>query len=162
MDAGYYSSEINIIRDACSLNDICGWYCQGQILWESGNTVETVALLTKKVTQEKKKRDFQVEMEVPISPDMHKEYKEQKPTYENIKKYIMEKHGVKVHTAYIAEVKRDCELDMRPNYNVSKKEAPEIKSCTPEKREYIMEALRYYKLVVQFTGQRRSSRESAY
>ena len=52
-------------------------------------------------------------MEVPISPDMHKEYKEQKPTYENIKKYIMEKHGVKVHTAYIAEIKRDCELDIR-------------------------------------------------
>lgn len=110
--------------------------------------VETVALLTKKGDFGKKKRDFQVEMEVPISPDMHQEYKEQKPTYENIKKYIMEKHGVNVHTAYIAEVKRDCELDMRPNYNVSKKEAPEIKSCTPEKREYIMEALRYYKLVV--------------
>lgn len=113
--------------------------------------VETVALLTKKSDLGKKKRDFQVEMEVPISPDMHKEYKEQKeqkPTYENIKKYIMEKHGVKVHTAYIAEVKRDCELDMRPNYNVSKKEEPVIKSCTPEKREYIMEALRYYKLVV--------------
>ena len=110
--------------------------------------VETVALLTKKSDFGKKKRDFQVEMEVPISPDMHKEYKEQKPTYENIKKYIMEKHGVKVHTAYIAEVKRDCELDMRPNYNVSKKDDPVIKSCTPEKREYIMEALRYYKLVV--------------
>ena len=30
MDAGYYSSEINIIRDACSLNDICGWYRQGR------------------------------------------------------------------------------------------------------------------------------------
>lgn len=29
MDAGYYSSEINIIRDACSLNYICGWYRQG-------------------------------------------------------------------------------------------------------------------------------------
>ena len=110
--------------------------------------VETVALLTKKGDLGKKKRDFQVEMEVPISPDMHKEYRNQKPTYENIKKYIMEKHGVKVHTAYIAEVKRDCELDMRPNYNVSKKEEPVIKSCTPEKREYIMEALRYYKLVV--------------
>lgn len=110
--------------------------------------VETVAFLTKKSDFGKKKRDFQVEMEVPISPDMHKDQKEQKPTYENIKKYIMEKHGVKVHTAYIAEVKRDCELDMRPNYNVSKKEEPVIKSCTPEKREYIMEALRYYKLVV--------------
>ena len=109
---------------------------------------ETVALLTKKSDFGKKKRAFQVEMEVPISPDMHKEYKEQKPTYENIKKYIMEKHGVKVHTAYIAEVKRNCELDMRPNYNVSRKEEPVIRSCTPEKREYIMEALRYYKLVV--------------
>lgn len=29
MDAGYYSSEINIIRDACSLNDIYGRYRQG-------------------------------------------------------------------------------------------------------------------------------------
>lgn len=29
MDEGYYSYEINIIRDACSLNDICGWYRQG-------------------------------------------------------------------------------------------------------------------------------------
>ena len=48
MDAGYYSSEINIIRDACSLNDICGWYRQGQILWESGNTVETVVGLQRK------------------------------------------------------------------------------------------------------------------
>ena len=47
MDAGYYSSEINIIRDACSLNDICGWYRQGYILWESGNTVESVCLLSK-------------------------------------------------------------------------------------------------------------------
>lgn len=51
MDAGYYSSEINIIRDACSLNDICGWYRQGQILWESGNTVETVVGLQRKNMQ---------------------------------------------------------------------------------------------------------------
>lgn len=51
MDAGYYSSEINIIRDACSLNDICGWYRQGQILWESGNTVETVVGLHRKDMQ---------------------------------------------------------------------------------------------------------------
>lgn len=110
--------------------------------------VETVALLTKKDITDKGKRDFSVELEVPISPVADQDYKEKKPTYENIKKYIMEKHGVKVHTAYIAEVKRDCELDMRPNYNVSKKEAPVVKYCTPEKREYIMEALRYYKLVV--------------
>lgn len=110
--------------------------------------METVALLTKKGITDKGKRDLSVELEVPISPVADQDYKEKKPTYENIKKYIMEKHGVKVHTAYIAEVKRDCELDMRPNYNVSRKEEPVIKYCTPEKREYIMEALRYYRLVV--------------
>ena len=38
--------------------------------------VETVALLTKKSDLGKKKRDFQVEMEVPISSDMHKDYLE--------------------------------------------------------------------------------------
>lgn len=59
----------------------------------------------------------------------------------------MEKHGVKVHTASIAEVKRDCNLDMRPDYNISKKEEPVIRHCDPEKREYIMEALRYYNLI---------------
>lgn len=26
MDVGYYPSEINIISDVCSPNDICGWY----------------------------------------------------------------------------------------------------------------------------------------
>lgn len=29
-------------------------------------------------------------------------------TYQDIKDYIMEKYGVKVHTAYIAQVKRKC------------------------------------------------------
>lgn len=29
MDVSYYPSEINIISDVCSPNDICVWYCQG-------------------------------------------------------------------------------------------------------------------------------------
>lgn len=29
MDVDYYPSEINIISDVCSLNDICEWYRQG-------------------------------------------------------------------------------------------------------------------------------------
>ena len=86
-------------------------------------------------------------MEVPIKLEAEQDYKEKKPTYTNIKKYIMEKHGVKVHTAYIAEVKRDCDLNMRLNYNISKKEEPIVRHCTPEKREYIMEALQYYNVI---------------
>jgi hypothetical protein len=36
----------------------------------------------------------------------------------------MEKYGVHVHIAYIAEVKRMCGLDMGENYNKSKKDEP--------------------------------------
>ena len=33
------------------------------------------------------------------------------PTYKRIQEYVQEKYGVKVHTAYIAEVKRMVGLD---------------------------------------------------
>lgn len=66
------------------------------------------------LTQKRCRSDFSVELEVPIKLEAEQDYKKRKPTYTNIKKYIMEKHGVKVHTVYIAEVKRDCDLNMRP------------------------------------------------
>ena len=34
------------------------------------------------------------------------------PTYKRIQEYVQEKYGFKVHTAYIAEVKRMVGLDM--------------------------------------------------
>lgn len=42
---------------------------------------------------------------------------EKATTYQRIKDYIMEKHGVKVHTAYIAQMKKKYGLDMRKNYH---------------------------------------------
>ena len=35
-----------------------------------------------------------------------------KATYQQIKDYILAKYGVKVHTQYIAEIKRKCGLDV--------------------------------------------------
>ena len=47
---------------------------------------------------------------------LQKELTEQKPktktTYKDIQAYIEEKYGFKVHTAYIAEMKRDLGLPM--------------------------------------------------
>lgn len=108
----------------------------------TGN-VETVVLLT----QKRKSKDYKVEIEIPIDVDGSKTYTEEKSTYQNIKKFIRAKYGVNTHTKDIAEVKRDCGVEMRLNYNISKKENPKIRHCTQEKRGYIMDALEYYQVI---------------
>ena len=109
---------------------------------ETGNC-ETVVLLT----QKRKSKDYKVEIEIPIDVDGSKTYTEEKSTYQNIKKFIKAKYGVNTHTKDIVEVKRDCGVEMRLNYNISKKEKPKIRHCTQEKRGYIMDALEYYQVI---------------
>ena len=109
---------------------------------ETGNC-ETVVLLTRK----RKSKDYKVEIEIPIDVDGSKTYTEEKSTYQNIKKFIKAKYGVNTHTKDIVEVKRDCGVEMRLNYNISKKEKPKIRHCTQEKRGYIMDALEYYQVI---------------
>lgn len=106
-------------------------------------TEETVVLLT----QKRKSKDYKVEIEIPIDVDGSKTYTEEKSTYQNIKKFIKAKYGVNTHTKDIAEVKRDCGVEMRLNYNISKKENPKIRHCTQEKRGYIMDALEHYQVI---------------
>ncbi len=103
---------------------------------------ETVVLLT-----QKNKRDYHVEIEIPIEAKDEAEYqKEQKKaTYTNIKNYIKERYGVEVHSSYIAQVRRLCGLDMRECYNKSKKEIPvKVSQCPDSKAKYIREALAYF------------------
>ena len=102
--------------------------------------VETVVKLSLKKDTPK--------IEVTMEPDEESNYtSEEKATYSKIKEYVKEKYGVNVHTSYIAQVKRMCDLDMGENYNKSKKENPEVKQCPQEKVEYIKDALRYFKLI---------------
>ncbi len=70
-----------------------------------------------------------------------------KATYGKIKEYVKERHGVNVHTRYIAEVKRMCGLEMGENFNKSKKENPKVKHCPQERVEYIKDALKYFGLI---------------
>ena len=72
---------------------------------------------------------------------------EERATYQKIQEYVKDKYGVNVHTAYIAQVKRMCGLDMGENYNKSKKENPEVNQCPAEKVEYIKDALKYFNLI---------------
>ena len=141
MDAGYYSSEINIIRDACSLNDICGWYRQGQILWESGNTVETVVLLSKGEVDSKKIRvEFSLE-------DMDMSEFQDGATYTQIKDYVLEHSGLKVSNLYISQIKRKCGIGVGKNYNLPKSEDSRQPMCPPEKEKAIREAFKYFGMI---------------
>lgn len=47
---------------------------------------------------------------------------ESKATYEQIKEYVLKKFGFKVSTLYIAQIKKKCGIELRENYNKSKKE----------------------------------------
>ncbi len=66
-------------------------------------------------------------------------------TYKKIKEYIEAKYGFKVHTAYIAEVKRSLGLLMYDAPNAVEELKQPRKHPTAEKVEAIKDALEYYK-----------------
>lgn len=109
-------------------------------MFPQGGHVETVVQLSLKKDAPK--------IEVTMEPDEESRYTpEEKATYPKIREYVKEKYGVDVHTSYIAEVKRMCDLEMGQNYNKSKKENPVVRHCPQEKVVYIEDALKYYGLI---------------
>lgn len=102
--------------------------------------VETVALLSK--------LDVDKHISVKIELDeLDLTSAESKATYAQIKEYILEKFGLKVSALYITQIKKKCGIELRENYNKSKKEKQVIPQCTPEKEEAIMDALRHFKMI---------------
>ena len=99
--------------------------------------VETVVLLSRETNP----LTIEVRMEVETG-----EVKEH-PTYKRIQEYVQEKYGFKVHTAYIAEVKRMVGLDMHKAPNAVEQRKHEYHPCPPEKVEAIKDALRHFGLV---------------
>ena len=68
-------------------------------------------------------------------------------TYKMIKEYIEAKYGFKVHTAYIAEVKRDLGLPMYDAPNAVEELKRPRKYPTAEKVEAIKDALKYFGMI---------------
>ena len=68
-------------------------------------------------------------------------------TYKRTKEYIEAKYGFKVHTAYIAEVKRDLGLPMYDATNAVEELKQPRKHPTPEKVEAIKDALKHFELI---------------
>ena len=102
--------------------------------------VETVVLLSKLNTKQ------HVEVELNLD-ELDLTAAESKATYDEIKAYVLEKHGLKVSNLYISQVKRKCGLDVGQNYNLSKKENAKVPQCPPEKEAAIMEALKHFQMI---------------
>ena len=88
--------------------------------------------------------------EVPLDKiaERAEKYKpKEKVTYKKIKEYIEAKYGFKVHTAYIAEVKRAFGLPMYDAPNAVEELKQSRKHPTKEKIKAITDALVYFELI---------------
>lgn len=110
------------------------------ILWKSGDTVETVVLLSQQRPIDYIRVDLDID-ELDITSA------ETKATYAEIKSYVKEKFDASVSNLYISQIKRKCGLEVGENYNLSKKEYHRIPQCPSEKEKYIMSALKHFQMI---------------
>ena len=120
---------------------------------DNGEHVETVVLLSHKKPDGhiNVKVEFgEGEGKVPLD-NIAKRAETYKPkervTYKMIKEYIEAKYGFKVHTAYIAEVKRDLGLPMYDAPNAVEELKQPRKHPTVEKVEAIKDALKHFEVI---------------
>ena len=127
--------------------------CRGVDQFPQSVHVETVVLLSHKKPDGhiNVKVEFgEGEGKVPLD-NIAKRAEEYKPkervTYKMIKEYIEAKYGFKVHTAYIAEVKRDLGLPMYDAPNAVEELKQPRKHPTVEKVEAIKDALKHFEVI---------------
>ena len=135
-EAGYEMTH------ACAVDQFC-----------QGVHVETVVLLSHKKPDGhiNVKVEFgEGEGKVPLD-NIAKRAENYKPkervTYKMIKEYVEAKYGFKVHTAYIAEVKRDLGLPMYDAPNAVEELKQPRKHPTAEKVEAIKDALKHFEVI---------------
>ena len=127
--------------------------CRGVDQFPQSVHVETVVLLSHKKPDGhiNVKVEFgEGEGKVPLD-NIAKRAESYKPkervTYKMIKEYIEAKYGFKVHTAYIAEVKRDLGLPMYDAPNAVEELKQPRKHPTAEKVEAIKDALKHFEVI---------------
>lgn len=72
---------------------------------------------------------------------------ESKATYNEIKAYVLQKHGLKVSSLYIAQIKQKCGTIERVNYNKPKSTDTRQPKCPLEKEIAIIDALKYFQMI---------------
>ncbi len=101
--------------------------------------VETVVLLSQR------RPDTHIDIKLDLS-ELDITSAETKATYQEIKDYVLEKHGLKVSTLYISQVKTKCGIIERECYNKGEGKS-RVPQCPKEKEDAIMDALRHFKMI---------------
>ena len=107
--------------------------------------VETCVLLVRESISDDDMVSIKVDLD-GIALDQGRYVPPAKPTYKNIKQWILDKYGFNVSTLYIAQIKDKVGLEKRKNYNPGSGEG-KVPVCPPEKEEAIMDAFRYFNLI---------------
>ena len=103
--------------------------------------VETVALLVRNISTKK-------HVVIEVRPEeLELGSLKTHGTYEEIKSYVLKKHGLKVSTLNISQVKRKCGLDVGEAYNKPKSQNSKAPNCPPEKENAIMDALKHFGMI---------------
>ena len=128
-----------------------------RLLWEKGNTVETVCLLVL--------RNPVTHINIDVDVEEMVQDKRGLATYGQIKDYVLEQNGLKVSSLYIAQVKQKHGIIERDNYNKPKSEgargpvdlcsaptgagAETVRQpqCPPDKERAITEALKHFGMI---------------
>ena len=114
--------------------------CCVDILGIVSTHVETVVLLSQQRPNDKIRVELDLtEFDITAA--------EKEATYQEIKDYIFEKHGVKVSSLYIAQVKEKLGIKERENYNLPKNADSKQPQCPKEKENMIVEALKHFKMI---------------
>lgn len=111
-----------------------------ELLWDKGNTVETVVLLSQQ------KPDDTIEIDLDLD-ELDATSAELKATYQEIKDYVLKEFGLKVSSLYISQVKRKCGIEVGENYNLPKSENARVPQCPKEKEDAIKAALKYFAMI---------------
>ena len=124
-----------------------------KVLWERGNTVESIVLLSHKsldstINVKVEFREGEGKVSLDAIVERAKKYQPKpKIIYKMIQEYVEMKYGFKVHTAYIAEVKRSLGLTMYDAPNTTEELKHPRKHPPKEKVEAITDALKYFEVI---------------
>ena len=124
-----------------------------ELCWDNESTVESIVLLSHKSPDshiDVKVEFGEGEEKVPLDKiaERAKQYQPApRVTYKMIQEYIEEKYGFKVHTAYIADVKRNLGLPMYDAPNMVEELKQPRRHPTAEKVEAIKDALKHFGVI---------------
>ena len=114
--------------------------------------VETLVVLSKKsekhisIDVEFGERDGQISLK-KLQEELNERKQKKKTTYKDIQKWVEENYGFKVHTAYIAEVKRDLGLPMYDAPNAVEELKRPRSHPTVEMSDAIKAALKHFEII---------------